>query len=78
MTMVSKKMSTRLLMKSTKKHMNGTCNVTRDVSPLKIVLIYMFSKKFVTYNRRSFTSISVGAQLSVTAAYYKISLKFNQ
>ena len=38
-TMVSKKMSNRFSMKSTRKHMNGIWNVTRDVSPLKVVLI---------------------------------------
>ena len=43
-TMVSKKMTNRLLMKSTRKHMIGIRNVTRDVSPLKMVLIDMFAR----------------------------------
>ena len=44
-TMVSKKMTNILLMKSTRKYMNGIWNVTRDISPLKMVLIDMFYKK---------------------------------
>ena len=43
-TMVSKKMTNRSLMNPTRKHMNGIRNVTRDVSPLRIALVYMFSR----------------------------------
>ena len=47
-TMVSKKMTNILPIKSARKHMNGIWNLTRDVSPLKMVLIDMFS--FISCN----------------------------
>ena len=77
-TMVSKKMRNKLLMNSTRRQMNEICNVTRDVSPLKMVLIDMFTRTFVTYNRMFFSSVSVSEQLPLTTTYYRIPLKCNQ
>ena len=59
-TMVSKKMTNTSLMKFTEKHMNEIHDITRDISPLKMVLSDVFRKTFVTYNSMFFTSVSVG------------------
>ena len=73
-TMVSKKMTNRPLMKFTEKHMNEIHDITRDISPLKMVLSDVFRKTFVTYNSMFFTSVSVGGRcpwLQNTIGYHR-------
>ena len=77
-TMVSKKMNNRSLMNPTRKYMIGIWNVTRDVSPLKVVLIEIFSRNLSTYNRRFFRSMSVSTQPSLTATYCEFPLKLKR